>query len=379
MRTHADLHAWAAARYRNGHREWLSSDDLGESVEAALPLQPPTEATAGANPGAVATWVKEWRSTDLAGVDVEWAQKRWTSLGVQELPARARVRGASNIASLAGERAGWRRLTGVASRLRASWPDSEIPAALPGMAGALRKLDDADVDRLVAIVNWFRANPGSGLLSRQVAVTGVDTKWLEHHQGLVERLVVALTGAGDLGLRKESRRFRVRVLDSTVAGGLLDFTAPTSELAGLGWKPDCVLVCENAQCVAALPAIRGVVAVHGNGYAAAELAGVAWISRSRVLYWGDLDSHGFAILGRLRAALPQVESLMMDEATWTAFKALAVAEPQPFKGLIGHLTASEHRALTRLRAGDHRLEQERIDWDHAMDVVMSSIAEVVSS
>jgi hypothetical protein len=35
-----------------------------------------------------------------------------------------------------------------------------------------------------------------------------------------------------------------------------------------------------------------------------------------VLYWGDLDTHGFAILDELRAHCPHAESLLMNRATF---------------------------------------------------------------
>lgn len=373
MRTPNDLRVWAAQKYRGGYKNWLGHDGLGERLEMAFPLQPPTEAAAGSCPADVAAWAQVWRAFDIAGVTVDWVRRRWTSYGVQELPLRARVTGASSIALLAGERASWSHLKRVTLRLREAWPGEAVLRALPGAAGGLGKLDDADVELLIAVVDWFLVNPDSGLLSRQVAVPGVHTKWLETHQGLVERLVGAITGIDGLGLRKEPRRFRVRVLDTSIAGGMLDFTAPTSELLTLSWRPRCVLICENLQCLAALTSTPGLVALHGNGYAATELAGVDWVNRTRVLYWGDLDSHGFAILGRLRATIPQVESVLMDEATLDKFGALAVAEPQPYRGYIGHLTASERRALVRLRDDDRRLEQERIDWGHAFAQLQSEI------
>ncbi|MCL7660007.1 DUF2220 domain-containing protein, partial [Klebsiella pneumoniae] len=75
-----------------------------------------------------------------------------------------------------------------------------------------------------------------------------------------------------------------------------------------------------------------------------------WIVGARVIYWGDLDSHGFAILNRLRSHLPEVESVLMDEATLLAHRDLWVPEPKPHAGSFAHLTGTEARALERLRA-----------------------------
>ena len=40
-----------------------------------------------------------------------------------------------------------------------------------------------------------------------------------------------------------------------------------------------------------------------------------WLRRCAVHYWGDIDTHGFAMLARARRALPQTESLLMDRDT----------------------------------------------------------------
>src|SRR5699024_11826752 len=97
--------------------------------------------------------------------------------------------------------------------------------------------------------------------------------------------------------------------------GLDDITAPISQLSGLPVSPRLVFVFENLETVLAMPAWPTAVAVHGSGYAVDAVARLAWIEGARVIYWGDLDSHGFAILNRLRAHLPDVESALMDEAT----------------------------------------------------------------
>ncbi len=357
MRNVAELKAWAAVKYRAGHRRWLGSDDLGAGLELGYPLQPPTETIAAADTAAVIRWAGGWRAAMLpSGVDLSWRQVRWRSLGTQQLPASVRVRGADAVAALAGASIPWRRLSGIGGRLRSRWPTAAVVEALPGLAASLLRLTDGDERRLCAVVEWFLAHPESGLFGRQLPIEGVDTKWLERHSSLVQRLVAAHTGSTDLGLRREARRFRVRVLDASIAGELLDFNAPTSELAHLAWSPRWVLISENLQTVAAT-----------------ELATVPWIAGSRVLYWGDLDSHGLAILGALRAVLPQTESVLMGAEVLQRFGHLAVADPTPRRGSVGHLTAGETRALELLRAGDLRLEQERIPWPYAATAIIRAI------
>ena len=368
MRTIRDLISWATAKMRSAP-SWLALPKFGEEQVFEYPLRPPNEKQALADQAGVARWAGQWANFGAPGVEVEWVQRRWANLGTQRLPGRARVEGASAIAGLAGQSSWWRRLRARASLLRDEFGDAAVPA-LPSIARRLGDLVDDDVGRVVGCVGWLVANPDSDLLIRQMPVVGVDTKWLERHRGVVDPLVRALAGRGDLGLRKDPRRFRVRLLDDvnlsgSLGGGLRDFSASAAELDASGLRPGKVVVTENMQSMLALGPLPGVVAVHGGGVDVVELSAVRWIADAQVFYWGDLDTHGFRILSMARQQWPQVESVLMDVATLEAAWSMAVPEPKPYRGAIGHLTAAEMAALARLREGDWRLEQERIPWEYA--------------
>ena len=379
MRTPSEVRAWARRRYRSRRSGWLALPDFGASEVHACPLHPPGEAAAGVDPDALAAWVRAWRTFETSGADgvrVVWAGRRWRSLGVQQLPVRVEVVGAEALARLAGERE-WSVLVERAHQLRVNWPSGGLADQLPGMATKLALLGDDDVDRLIAVAGWLAEHPASGMLPRQMPVEGVDTKWFERHRDLVSRCVATLTGSRDLGLREAAWRFRMRVLDADLAGGVPDdLTATVATLSALSVAPVCVLLVENVASVAALPQMRGVVAIHGQGIHAPELAGIGWVASARVLYWGDLDTHGFRILADVRRVLPQTESVLMDADTWDRFHHLAGIEAQPYRSRIGHLTASEQDALARVRAGDGRLEQERLGIDHVNAALMCAVGSV---
>jgi hypothetical protein len=366
VRTPEDLAAWAKRKYSAGFRGWLGQSEEGAmNLGLRFPTEPPTEAVVAADPAAAAEWIRTWKRFEKRarpGVELQWTRRRWAGFGEQVLPIRVKLRSPTAVAGVAGQDRAWQTLVDRADLLRAAWPERDgLPSGLSGAAAKLARLGEPDLPRLIATVNWFLANPDSGLLARQVPVLGVDTKWLERHTDLVRRLVAALGGDRGLGLRVEPRRFRVRVFDG---GDLADFTAPTAELAGLDWKPRCVLLVENRDSMAPLADLPGLVAVHSQGLAAPELAVVSWIARSRVLYWGDLDTHGLRILSLVRQVLPGTESLLMDQATLERYSGFAVTEPAPFRGVIGHLTPDESQALQAIRNRDLRLEQERLPWDH---------------
>lgn len=104
------------------------------------------------------------------------------------------------------------------------------------------------------------------------------------------------------------------------------------------------------------------------GYGIDRLSEVAWLLDVEVWYWGDIDTHGFGILNRLRAKLPHTRSFLMDRETLLAHQDLWGEEPMD-KRYIGEpsmLTDAEYALFDDLR-NDRlgrciRLEQERVSW-----------------
>lgn len=248
--------------------------------------------------------------------------------------------------------------------------------AVRSHAAALTALDEDDFARLRAVLTWLVVNPDSGVYIRQLPIRGVDTKWTKNHRGMVTGLHRAITGRGDLGLAGMPDLIRMRFLDPALApAGVSDLSAPASELDALDLTPDAVLVVENLETLVALPRLPGVVVVLGSGHAVDRLSKIGWLRRARrLLYWGDLDSHGFAILDRFRAHFPRVTSVLMDVDTLGAHRDLWVPEPKPTRADLTRLTAGESAALAMVRAaGDVRLEQERLDLAEAVTSLRQSL------
>jgi len=65
-----------------------------------------------------------------------------------------------------------------------------------------------------------------------------------------------------------------------------------------------------------------------QSYGPVEEFHIKWIEDAHCIYWGDIDTHGFAILNRARSYLPRLKSLLMDEQTLLCHKALWVEEKQ---------------------------------------------------
>lgn len=383
MVTLAAARARARKRVERDLRDWAAFG--GADAELTVPLNPPTERAVLADTGAAIAWSRGWR--DVEGT--EWTTRQWPSAGAQRVPERVVLHGADAIAAFAGrtESRAWRTLDERSARLRAALldevalfdkaADEESGAARwSALAGAIRThgrtilgLDEADFVRLVDVVLWFVAHPASGWRIRQLPIRGIDTKWLAHHRAIVAGLHLAVTGRASLGLTAAPNLVRLRILGPRLRpGGLCDISAPAEELARLDIRPATVFVFENLESVLAMPDLPDAVVIHGAGYGVDDrLRNIPWALNGRVHYWGDLDSHGFAILNQLRSVCPDAQSVLMDEATLLAFRDLWVPEPDPATGTFGLLTQAEQSTLDRLRSeGNVRMEQERITWQFAM-------------
>jgi hypothetical protein len=136
------------------------------------------------------------------------------------------------------------------------------------------------------------------------------------------------------------------------------------ELATVALDARRVLIVENETTHLALPTLPGTVAVFGGGYAVPALAPLSWLHDRDLVYWGDIDTHGFVILDRLRQVFPHVESVLMDEETLLRHRPHWGREPSQDTSELAHLTMAEaqvHEALVDGRyASALRLEQERI-------------------
>ncbi|MHA7303738.1 DUF3322 domain-containing protein [Arthrobacter sp. TMN-49] len=366
--------AQALKKYQRHCGQWAAATPT-PAPALALPLHPPTEAQALKQGRAAIDWVGSWNG--IAGVI--WSERQWASLGRQRVPGRLVLEGPIDVARFCGTLSHWRRISERAARLmewaaatpRPAPPGTDFPAAVARSIVAVEALDDADFARLAGVLDWLRDHPESGLYVRQLPIRGVDSKWVGAHRGLVERLHSAATGAEGLGLAKAPGTIRVRFLDPTLApGGLVDVGAPAASLAALELAPSTVFVFENLESVLAMPPMTGAVVVHGSGYAVDRLAAIPWIRAGRILYWGDLDSHGFAILNRFRSYGLAVTTVLMDVPTLDEYMDLCVPEPKPATGTFAHLLPEERHVMAELAArGNVRLEQERLEWAYALAVL----------
>jgi hypothetical protein len=94
-----------------------------------------------------------------------------------------------------------------------------------------------------------------------------------------------------------------------------------------------------------------------------------------VIYWGDIDTHGFAILDHLRAMFPQTKSLLMDRATLLAHRFHWSFEAAPQSAELSHLDSEERGLFEDLRYDrlglGVRLEQERVPFSLVRSAILA--------
>jgi hypothetical protein len=239
--------------------------------------------------------------------------------------------------------------------------------------------------RLLDVVAWMQAHPRPGLYLRQVDIPGVHSKFIERHLGVLSELLdtvlpesaidTAASGVGGFhrryGFACKPERVRFRVLDPAlsllpgVTGG--DVTLDVGSFRALRCNATRVFITENETNFLAFPAVTGSLVLFGAGYGFDRLDANDWLRQCQLYYWGDIDTHGFAILDQLRARLPEVQSFLMDRATLIAFEPFWGREEHQLTRDLPRLRDEECSLYDDLRAqrirDNLRLEQEFIGFD----------------
>lgn len=377
--TSADLRAQV-------QRVWDRGDLLSAAVSGAVlwPLRLTLKAPSAADLSDRFEAVRDWVRTvaDTPHVRIDWREWNHRVQGTQRLPAVVWVDSLQDALALTGK-------VGQAECFERLWQQTVVaqPALLPWMTRRpLHALELADRwERILAIVAWVQTHPRPGVYLRQVDVPGVDSKFIEAHRSvLTELLDSALppeaVDARASGTAQFARRFgfldkpvriRWRLLDPTLptlpgCGGLPDIALDAESFAALALPVERVYITENETNFLAFPQVVRAIVVFGAGYGWEALARAVWLHRCRLHYWGDIDTHGFAILNQLRGHFPHATSFLMDRETLLAHRPHWGEEPEPARHDLSRLTTEEAAVYDDLRFDRHqprlRLEQERVGF-----------------
>ena len=366
--------SWPERRRRElcGDAEW----------PVRIALGPPTEAEAAAAMGTFRDWTAAWERWSTPA-EVEWEERAWARVGRQRVPRRLVIGSALRCAEIFGSAPDWQLVVARRDLVRRDLPALVSCAAYAAWHEHVGTLSEGDFARLISVVSWLIAPRERPVQLRELPIPGVHTKWIEANEALVREWVAAAKGidpaagtAAVCGLAETPVTLRVRLLAPELraaVGGLRDIEAPVEQLAELRLQPRGVLVVENLASARAFDDVPGVAVVAGLGAGVSLLSELAWAREVPWGYWGDLDTHGFAILHRARTVHAATESLLMDSETLLRHRELWGTEPRQHTADLELLTADESEVYSGLREhrwGDRvRLEQERIDWRLVVPIV----------
>jgi hypothetical protein len=384
------LRAWTTPHdlRRMLRREWERGAMLRGEVDG-LSMFPfrfrmtrPTTAELSSRYDEVRTWIQELSS--MPDVRVESREQGARSIGRNEIPAAVwvdTIDAAARLLNTSNELTSFRVIVAT-TRTRApmllDWLATHPIDAL-GVA--------PDWNRLLDIVDWMHTHPNPGIYLRQVDIAGVDTKFIERNAPVLRWMLDQVLSADAItaehtsfesryGFRLPPQTVRVRSIDPALVvlpgTGDRPVTLTLEDFANVQGV-ERIFVTENYVNFLAFPPARSALVLFGEGYDVGKIAKAPWVHHVPVHYWGDIDTHGFAILDHLRSVLPHVCSLLMDHATLHAHEPQWGHEPTPTRRDLPNLTAEERALFDDLRDNvirPHlRFEQERTAFHLVVEAI----------
>lgn len=328
------------------------------------------------------------RLREMPHVRLEMREFRHRILGANALPAEAWIDDLPDAVALIGKQKDVRLFVELLNMTNLRQPMVREWLAKRSLR-ALELADDWPL--LLDVIDWLTARPRPCVYLRQMDIPGVHSKFVEAHRGVLSELLDlalpaetidrAATGASQFsrryGFLEKPERIRFRVLDPThslLPGlGRPDVTLDADSFSRIGRIADHVFITENETNFLVFPPVKNSLVIFGAGYGLEALGRTRWLHDCRLHYWGDIDTHGFAILDELRGHFGHVKSFLMDRQTLLAFEPLWGAEETPTRRDLFRLASDEQALYDDLRDNriqpNLRLEQERIGFGWMLDAL----------
>ena len=362
-------------------RQWLAGATV---FPLEIPFSKPSGRTLTSDFGKVRDWIamlqRHSSSVKGLGYRLEYKTVNHKQLGQQRLPDRIVFENREDWLGYIGRKDAFRQfdeLTGMTKR--------QLPGVMPFLSDKpLKVIEHADNwHNLIRVCRYFQIRPRPDRYIRQLDIQGVDTKFIENHKSILSELLTlaledddfdpSVTGLAEngferrFGLRFDEPLIRFRLLDSQKA--VTDMSVPLSQFVEpTEQNISTVYITENKINGLTFPEVKEAIVIFGLGYGVRSLKSVEWLQGKKIIYWGDIDTHGFSILSAVRQSFPQTESLLMDQATLDQHKHLCVQESESkrFTGQLNNLTVPESALFTALKNNEQavnlRLEQERVGY-----------------
>jgi hypothetical protein len=249
-------------------------------------------------------------------------------------------------------------------------------------------------DDLLKVCKFFMRNPTPNSYIRELPLD-ISTKFVEENQATIRMLLDVLIDEHinkdendfekRFNLKYDEKLIRIRILDDQMAQklffGVNDLSIPHSQFVTLDIPCKRVFVLENHTNFSnifnflTLPHLAESIAIFGKGFQIGLLKNAQWLSDKQIIYWGDIDAHGFQILSQIRGYFPKTRSCMMDFETFNDFKDLAITGIDTTVTELAHLTPDEHQLFSHLlgMTVNNRLEQEKIPHQYVVRKILKEI------
>lgn len=377
--TPSDIRKQALKLWNNG--KLLSTLIENENIfPCRISLKAPGTAELTGEFAAVRHWIEDLRNGEAKGYRIVWREVNHRILGRNMLPKEIWIDSQDQALAWIGKTRDAQTFKKMVDETR-----RRQPLLLPWLEKyPLRALECAsEWTHLLDIVSWIQSHPRPGIYLRQVDLPGISSKAIESFRGVLSELLdlalppeavhAASIGAKSFcsryGFRDKPLRIRFRILDSRQAifpSENQDIAITQESFSSLNLHKRRVFITENETNFLAFPPLENSLVIFGSGYGFETLASARWLDHCEIHYWGDLDTHGFAILDQLRASFPHAQSLLMDRDTLLNHRQHWIMESQPEKRDLQRLTEAENQLYDDLRHDTFgpriRLEQEMIGF-----------------
>lgn len=234
-------------------------------------------------------------------------------------------------------------------------------------------------ESIIKVCNYFKNFPKPNLYIRELPAN-VHTKFIESNQSIIAELLdIIIQNHINSNEKEFEKRFnlkfreplvRFKILDKEISqsffSNLDDISIPVSQFESLKLPLKQVLIVENKTTLyttLTLPKMDKTIAIFGQGNAVTNIQNAKWLSDITVLYWGDIDVHGFEMLSRIRKHFDHTKSVLMDKTTFDKYFENDSGKPTTDTTTLS-LTDNERELYNLLKTNNWRLEQEKIPFDY---------------
>ncbi|WP_406657484.1 Wadjet anti-phage system protein JetD domain-containing protein [Methanolobus sp. ZRKC2] len=316
------------------------------------------------------------------GYTIELIEKNHREIGKQQLPNKIFFETLDDYLKFIRRETEYHQFLSTVQQI-----SEELPQLIPWIKSSPQKVigNLNEWDDIIKVCKYFIQNPQPHIFIREIPLD-ISTKFIEKNTSIIRPLLNILIADylnedetnfnKRFNLKYDEKLVRFRILDSEIAleffNGIDDMSIPQSQFNQLNIPCHNVFVVENKTNMLTtfltMPSMEKSIAVFGKGFDIVMLKNAKWLSDKQIIYWGDIDPHGFQILSQMRSYFPQTQSCMMDFDTFREFEDLVVTGAYTNVTELQNLTSEEHLLFEHLSnlEKNNRLEQEKITHEYAL-------------